>query len=71
MYYNANGDSADTWRRAGLSCIGMAVSNDMVHWKRWGRVWSVMHHPAGITGDAEIQRRDVYVMFYFGFLDGA
>ncbi|MDF2190435.1 glycosylase [Paraflavitalea sp. CAU 1676] len=67
MYYNANGDSAvNNIKTRWFERIGMAVSNDMVHWKRF-EVEPVMHHPAGITGDAVIQRiGDVYVMFYFG-----
>lgn len=67
MYYNANGDSSNNkpkWRW--FERIGMAVSNDMIHWKRFGSD-PVMHHPIGITGDAVIQRiNDVWVMFYFG-----
>src|SRR5690606_38367420 len=46
--------------------IGMAVSDDMVNWKRY-KTNPVVHHPAGITGDPYIQKiGDVYVMFYFG-----
>src|SRR5262249_45338396 len=46
--------------------IGMAVSNDMLHWKRFG-IEPVMHHPMGITGDAVVQKMGgVWVMFYFG-----
>jgi len=67
MYYNANGDSSGNkpkWRW--FERIGMAVSNDMITWKRFGSD-PVMHHPIGITGDAVIQRiNDVWVMFYFG-----
>lgn len=67
MYYNANGDSSGNkpkWRW--FERIGMAVSDDMLHWKRFGSD-PVVHHPIGITGDAVIQRiRDVWVMFYFG-----
>jgi predicted GH43/DUF377 family glycosyl hydrolase len=67
MYYNANGDSSGNkpkWRW--FERIGMAVSNDMIHWKRFGAD-PVMHHPIGITGDAVIQKMDsLWVMFYFG-----
>jgi hypothetical protein len=68
MYYNANGDSLDTKR--GAERIGMAVSDDMVHWQRFMRN-PVMNHHKGITGDAYIQQLDgvdkgLYVMFYFG-----
>jgi len=67
MYYNANGDTAiDNKKTRWYERIGMAVSDDMVHWKRF-RTEPVMHHPAGITGDAVIQQiGDVYVLFYFG-----
>lgn len=67
MYYNANGDSAvNNIKTRWFERIGMAVSEDMVHWKRFGAE-PVMHHPAGITGDAVIQKMgDVWVMFYFG-----
>lgn len=67
MYYNANGDSSGNkpkWRW--FERIGMAVSNDMVTWKRLGAD-PVVHHPIGITGDAVLQKiNDVWVMFYFG-----
>lgn len=67
MYYNANGDSSNNkpkWRW--FERIGMAVSDDMLTWKRYGSD-PVVHHPIGITGDAVIQRiNDVWVMFYFG-----
>ena len=67
MYYNANGDSAkDNKKTRWFERIGMAVSDDMVHWKRY-EAEPVMHHPVGITGDAVIQQiGNVYVMFYFG-----
>ncbi|MDE1193592.1 MAG: glycosylase [Arachidicoccus sp.] len=64
MYYNANGDSLNEKR--GAERIGMAVSDDMLHWKRFGKD-PVLNHGAGITGDPQIQKiGDVYVMFYFG-----
>lgn len=67
MYYNANGDTSNNtpkWRW--FERIGMAVSNDMVNWKRFGTD-PVMHHKIGITGDAVIQKMDdLWVMFYFG-----
>jgi len=67
MFYNANGDSAqNNIKTRWYERIGMAVSDDMIHWKRFGAD-PVMHHPKGITGDAVIQRIDnVWVMFYFG-----
>ena len=67
MYYNANGDTSNNkpkWRW--FERIGMAVSDDMITWKRFERD-PVMHHMTGITGDAVIQKiKDVWVMFYFG-----
>jgi hypothetical protein len=64
LYYNANGDSLD--KRRGAERIGMAVSDDMVHWKRPRRD-PVLDHLTGITGDPYIQKMgDLYVMFYFG-----
>lgn len=67
MYYNANGDSSGNkpkWRW--FERIGMAVSDDMINWKRYNAD-PVMEHGVGITGDAVIQKiNDVWVMFYFG-----
>jgi predicted GH43/DUF377 family glycosyl hydrolase len=67
MYYNANGDTArDNKKTRWFERIGMAVSDDMVHWKRFPAE-PVVHHPAGITGDPWLQKiGDVWVMFYFG-----
>lgn len=67
MYYNANGDTAmNNPKTRWFERIGMAVSDDMVHWQRFGEE-PVVHHPAGITGDAVIQKMGkVWVMFYFG-----
>ncbi len=64
MYYNANGDSVD--QKRGAERIGMAVSDDMVHWQRYGKD-PVLDHHTGITGDPYIQKiGNIYVMFYFG-----
>lgn len=67
MYYNANGDTSNNtpkWRW--FERIGMAVSDDMVNWKRF-QTEPVVHHKIGLTGDAVIQKiKDVWVMFYFG-----
>ncbi|MBL7743786.1 MAG: glycosylase [Chitinophagaceae bacterium] len=67
MYYNANGDTSNNtpkWRW--FERIGMAVSDDMVHWQRH-QVDPVVHHKIGITGDGVIQKiGDIWVMFYFG-----
>ena len=67
MYYNANGDTAkDNKRTRWFERIGMAVSNDMVNWKRF-QAEPIVHHPVGITGDPWLQKiGDVWVMFYFG-----
>ena len=67
MYYNANGDTAkDNKQTRWFERIGMAVSDDMVHWKRF-QTEPVVHHPVGITGDPMIQKiGDTWVMFYFG-----
>jgi len=67
MYYNAVGDSlANNKKTRWYERIGMAVSEDMVHWQRFNEN-PVVHHPVGITGDAVIQQMgDYYVMFYFG-----
>lgn len=67
MYYNAYSDSAKNDARKGwFERIGMAVSNDMKHWKRFEKE-PVVQHPIGITGDPYLQKiGDVWVMFYFG-----
>lgn len=67
MYYNAVGDSLPNNKPTRwYERIGMAVSDDMVNWKRFQKN-PVVHHPVGITGDAVIQQiNDTYVMFYFG-----
>lgn len=63
-FYNAKGDSLNPKR--GAERIGMAVSDDMVNWKRFMKDPVINHHK-GISGDAYIQKiGDVYVMFYFG-----
>ena len=44
----------------------MAVSEDMVHWKRYGD-GPVIDNGNGISGDPQIVRMgDLWVMFYFG-----
>lgn len=67
MYYNANGDSAkNNLKTRWFERIGMAVSDNMVDWKRMPEE-PLVHHPKGITGDPVIQKiGDVWVMFYFG-----
>ena len=60
MYYNAKGDTAN------YESIGMAVSNDMITWKRYGKNPVITRHK-GICGDAQIvKHNDLYIMFYFG-----
>lgn len=60
MYYNAKGDTAN------YESIGMAVSNDMVNWQRFGKNPVITKHK-GICGDAQIAKfNDIYIMFYFG-----
>ena len=60
MYYNAAGDTAR------FESIGMAVSDDMITWKRHGNEPVITRHK-GICGDAQIVKiGDVFVMFYFG-----
>lgn len=60
MYYNAKGDTAN------YESIGMAVSDDMESWKRYGQN-PVITRGKGICGDAQIAKiGDVFVMLYFG-----
>jgi alpha-L-rhamnosidase len=60
MYYNGKQQGRGTER------IGMAVSKDMVHWKRFGD-GPVIDNGSGISGDPQIVRMgDLWVMFYFG-----
>ncbi len=60
MFYNATGDTAK------YESIGIAISDDMVNWKRTGNE-PVITRRKGICGDAQITKiGDVYVMFYFG-----
>lgn len=73
MYYNANGDTSHDRdkKTRWFERIGMAVSDDMLNWKRY-KTDPVMHHRTGITGDAVFQKMGkLWVMFYFGaFWDG-
>ena len=60
MYYNAKGDTAN------YESIGMAVSDDLLKWSRFGENPVFTKHK-GICGDAQIAKfGDLYVMFYFG-----
>ena len=63
MYYNAGGRHPETNIKA--ERIGIALSDDMTHWKRY-KGNPIFTHEEGITADAHIQKMgDVYVMFYF------
>ncbi len=65
MYYNARGSDPEKGH-APAERIAMAVSDDMVNWKRYGEA-PVIDHRKGISGDAFITKMDsVWVMFYFG-----
>jgi predicted GH43/DUF377 family glycosyl hydrolase len=63
MYYNGK-------CKNGYERIGMAVSNDMVQWKRFGKepiIANGEEKQRGISGDPQIIRMgDLWVMFYFG-----
>ena len=59
MFYNAK-------TKSGYERIGMAVSNDMLHWQRYG-VEPVIDNGTGLSGDPQVCRiGDIWVMFYFG-----
>ena len=65
MYYNGK-DAAGS----GHEAIGMAVSDDMRNWRRFGENW-IVHNKGesrwAITGDPQITKiGDLWVMFYFG-----
>jgi predicted GH43/DUF377 family glycosyl hydrolase len=65
MYYNARGEDVNHGHKK-AERISMAVSDDMVTWKRFGNE-PVVDHQSGISGDAFISKIDhVWVMFYFG-----
>jgi predicted GH43/DUF377 family glycosyl hydrolase len=62
MYYNGKISE-------GYEKIGMALSDDMVRWRRYGAgpVIANETNGVGISGDPQIARiGDVWVMFYFG-----
>ena len=65
MYYNAKGSDKSSGKES-AERIAMAVSDDMMNWKRFGEK-PVIDHQSGISGDAFISRiDDLWVMFYFG-----
>jgi predicted GH43/DUF377 family glycosyl hydrolase len=60
MFYNGKQEGKAVER------IGIAVSNDMVHWYRYG-AGPVIDNYKGISGDPQIVKiGDLWVMFYFG-----
>jgi predicted GH43/DUF377 family glycosyl hydrolase len=62
MFYNARQNGAAVER------IGMAVSDDMIHWSRLGASHVLDNgDQRGISGDPQLVRMgDLWVMFYFG-----
>jgi predicted GH43/DUF377 family glycosyl hydrolase len=61
MFYNGKQQGPAAER------IGMAVSNDMIHWSRFGSGPVIDNGPKGISGDPQIVRiGDLWVMIYFG-----
>lgn len=61
MFYNGKQVGPGTER------IGMAVSQDMIHWSRFGDGPVIDNGPRGISGDPQIVRiGELWVMFYFG-----
>ena len=69
MFYNAGGINPDNNLKA--ERIGIALSNDLKHWKRYAGNPVFANEVGGIiTGDAQIARMgDLYVMFYFKAYD--
>ena len=65
MFYNAGGINPDNNLKA--ERIGIALSNDMKHWRRYTDNPVYSHEAPGIiTGDAQIVKMDdLFVMFYF------
>jgi len=65
MFYNAK----TKFGKVSHEAIGMAVSDDMVNWRRFGAEPVVDNAPgqAAISGDPQIVKMgDLWVMFYFG-----
>lgn len=63
MFYNGKA------KQGNHEAIGLAVSNDLMHWIRYGEDPVVDNAPGqpAISGDPQIARiGDVWVMFYFG-----
>jgi len=65
MYYNAAG-KATAENPHSFESIAMAVSDDMLHWKRFGKK-PIITKGRGIAGDAQIVKMgSLFVLFYFG-----
>lgn len=68
MYYNAKAG------RFQIEKIGMAVSGDMVHWKRYGKeavLSNGIEDRWNIAGDPQVVKyRNLWVMHYFVAMDG-
>ncbi|MBQ0016891.1 MAG: glycosylase [Bacteroidales bacterium] len=69
MFYNAYG--VNEKNGLGAERIGIACSNDMIHWDRYAGNPVVSHEDDNtISGDAHIQQiGNLYVMFYFRAFD--
>ncbi|WP_108823230.1 glycosylase [Dysgonomonas sp. Marseille-P4361] len=66
MFYNAKNKEDESSGHQVAERIALAVSDDMVTWKRYGDE-PVIDHKSGISGDAYITKMDdLWVMFYFG-----
>ena len=66
MFYNGAGDSSDA-NGHHFESISMAVSDDMMHWKRSQNA-PLITRGRGICGDAQIVKiNNLFVMFYFGY----
>ncbi len=62
VYYN--GKALEN--KKSVERIGMAISDDMIHWHRYG-TGPVIDNGSGISGDPQLVRMgDLWVMFYFG-----
>jgi hypothetical protein len=68
MYYNATGAGG-----YGNETIGMALSDDMVHWRRFGEapvLTPYEWHGIALCGDPQVVRiGDVWVMFFWNTID--
>ena len=62
MFYNGK----EQIEKKSIERIGIAVSQDMIHWSRYGD-GPVIDNLRGISGDPQvIKLGDIWVMFYFG-----